>query len=858
MVNVKQIIKKYYPLLIILMILALSHLNTIINNDGLMIFYGDSYEQALHLYWGGWERMRALDFSLWDWSLGYGSNYFAHITYFATSPFFFLTLLFEKALIPYLFIYLNGLKILLLFIFSYRWLSRLYTDKLIPTVGAIVLSFSGWVVFFYHYNQFLDSFLFFPLILSAIEDYLSQKKWVLYTLTLACLGIISYYFLYMLIPFIFLYSVFRYFIINRLFNFKHFYQTVLMFLFYSILGIGISSFVLLPAINLILQIPRLETISSVSLFQTIDKIDIFRYFTTIFSPAVERFDPTYYIARSYDSGIGWGGGVSLYSFMLFPINFILLIKSDDKYHRNRIFVFYLVLLFMATFSIFYRILQGSYDVRWYYMFTFLNVYSICFVLNEHIKKPKPKSLIFIANLTVSLIIILLLYISTSKGIYTDLNILRLIVLLTIILSTIYSLILFFRLNKYTLLLIVSIEAIFSFLIPLYFDYPIEKETLTYHIENALDREAIDYIESIDNGFYRIISEGNEYTSQNEPMSQYYKGTSFYTSLYNFEQEDFLNRFKSNWSMPVTFGRYNTNFITSVKYYISINNKHEVPFGFEYLTSINDKIIYINKYYIPLGFSTSKTLNANTFSKLPYLDQDRLLLDYIITEESTNNTFEFRNKMTNIAEWVYDANYYFDNIQDLQNKIIYIENFDIPSFSINKNNNGQFVSTENFWQYNYVAIYFNDISPIDALEMKANNIYNSRTGYNIYLDEDLSYYDTWYSEIKETTFRNVEIHQANVKATIELKEDSWVATSIPYDKGWRVKANGKYIDFSKVNMGFIGFELNKGNYQLDFSYTPPLFYIGILISFISTMIFIVLTILNRKKILNKHLIVKSVD
>lgn len=840
----KEIIKKYYPLIIIILILALSHLNTVINNDGLMIFYGDSYEQTLHLYWGGWERFHQLDFSLWDWGLGYGANFFSQVAYFATTPFFYLTLLFEKAVLPYLFIYLNALKIFLLYIFTYRWLHKVYEDKFISTVGAIILSFSGWTIFYYHYNQFLDSFLFFPLILSTIEDYLKNKKWILYTVSLAYLGIISYYFVYMIIPFIVLYSIFRYFVINRQFVIKHLLITALKFLGYSILALGLASIILFPSINIVLQTPRLSSIADQSIFQTISTLDVFRYVSTLFTPVVERFDPTYFISHSYDPGIGWGGGVSVYSFMLFPVSIILLVKSEDKHHRNLILSFYAFLLFLASFRIFYRILQGSYDVRWYYMFTILNVYSIGFTLSEHFKRPKPKLLILISNFIVVLSIMTLYTISFNKGVYSDLNVLKAIIVLTIVLSTLYCGFLFFRVNKFLFLVLITIEAVISFTLPLYFDYPIESSSLISYFENTLDDEPIKYLQSVDHGFYRIISVGDAYTSQNEPIAQYYKGTSFYSSLYNFEQEDFLNRFKSNWSMPITFGRFNTNFLTSVKYYISNGDGKSIPFGFTHFKTINNSEIYVNMYYVPLGFSSTNVLNDNVFKKLTYIDQDRLLLDYIITDKSQNSDYQFRNKLTKIAEWVYNDYYYYDNFGDIKNKIIYVENFNIPVFSVNLNNNYEYVKTENFWQYNYFSIYFNDDSNIDTLEIQANNIYNSPSSFNIYMDENLDYYDEWYSSIEEKFFTNIEVTKDNIKATIELKERSWIATSIPYDKGWNVKINDKKIPFSKVNLGFIGFELEAGTYSVEFYYLPPLFKEGLVCSSISLALFLILVIKSK--------------
>jgi uncharacterized membrane protein YfhO len=79
------------------------------------------------------------------------------------------------------------------------WLGKLSKDKISITIGSLILTFSGWVIFFYHYNHFLDSFLLYPLILYGIEEYLSNSKITKYTISLALLGIINYYFLYMFV-----------------------------------------------------------------------------------------------------------------------------------------------------------------------------------------------------------------------------------------------------------------------------------------------------------------------------------------------------------------------------------------------------------------------------------------------------------------------------------------------------------------------------------------------------------------------------------------------------------------------------------------------------------------------------------
>ena len=846
----KQTLKKYYPFILILIILLLTHLKTLVTNDGMMIFFGDSYEQQLQFYLGGWERLHNLDFSLWDWSLGYGANYFSHVFYFATSPFFFITLFFSKTIIPYLFIYLNMLKLFLIFYFTYLWLGKLTCDKIARTIGAFVLTFSGWVIFFYHYNHFLDAFLLYPLILFGIEEYLQDSKISTYSIALAVLGIINYYFLYMFILFIFLYTLFRYFVLNRKFDYKHFFQSFLTVFLYSLIGIGLSAFILLPSVINILGAPRIQSLETSNLFALISRLDVFRYVSSIFSPVVQRFDPTAYISISSDSGIGWSGGVSLYSSIIFPFAFMQIFTIKDKREKYLLLGLYSFLLLLATFTFSYKLLQGSLDVRWFYMFTLLNVYIIVRYLSS-VNFPIKLNKQFVGSILFICVFNLLIFAySYSNQLYaTSLNLKFSLIFLS--LTILFNLsILYFVKNahfKKYLLMIVVVESIFTFQLPIWLDPPIKKADLVEFTQPSFNQSAINYLNEMDQGFYRILTDSYVYTSQNDPMARYYKGTSFYESIYNYEQEQFLNRFKSTWSMPVNFGRTNTNFITSVKYYITEEENHLPPYGFDYLTTIENNKIYENRYFIELGFALKDTLNSKTFTELSYLNQDRLFLNYVVTEDSTNKEFTYLDELHQYAQWVYIDRYYLELDTSQNDTLVYVENIDIPVFSVNYIKNSEFYKKETFWQYQYFSIFLDKDAGINAVEIFKENIYDSPNGFNIFVADDLDYYDTWYTETLDNSFYDVVVDKDHITARIDLSKKNTLATSIPFDKGWSVFVDGKQIDYKKVNLGFIGFELDQGNHTIEFKFFPRGLMIGLIISCLSLVTFIILFVFKRFKL-----------
>ena len=86
---------------------------------------------------------------------------------------------------------------------------------------------------------------------------------------------------------------------------------------------------------------------------------------------------------------------------------------------------------------------------------------------------------------------------------------------------------------------------------------------------------------------------------------------------------------------------------------------------------------------------------------------------------------------------------------------------------------------------------------------------------------------------------------DVKGNIDVKEDGLLFTSIPFDKGWAVKVDGKKVETKAIKDGFLGIELKSGTHKLEFSYFPQGLKPGLFISSISILILLVAFILSKK-------------
>ena len=70
-------------------------------------------------------------------------------------------------------------------------------------------------------------------------------------------------------------------------------------------------------------------------------------------------------------------------------------------------------------------------------------------------------------------------------------------------------------------------------------------------------------------------------------------------------------------------------------------------------------------------------------------------------------------------------------------------------------------------------------------------------------------------------------------------------SIPFDKGWKGKVDGKPCNLMKANLGFMGINLEKGSHVVQLDYKQPFLYQGIITSIVSFLLMIIL--LYRKVI-----------
>ena len=818
---------------LILFITLISFIDVIINNDSIFILYGDSSEQYYQFLLGFWEKFHSGDFSQFDWSLGFGANGFSLIYYNMLSPFTFITFLLKKEWIQYAILYLQILKLILLGNFTCLWLSKLSNNKNHVLIGSLILTFSGWCFFYWHYD-YLNSFIFYPLILFFIEKYLQDNKKLGFIICVFLLTVTNYYFMYMFVPFICLYTLFRYLIIHDDNKFKVVALEALKFFGLLILSILLGSFILIPCINIIFHSTRLSS-DSVSLI--IPWKDMYKIITSLLSPIFSKDYQEYFITKYQTTYQGWGGGASIYTSFSLLMFIPTLLLLDNKKKRNCLLILGLILIIFMVCPYFYKLFQGTIDTRFFYMFTIYMVMVITEVLDNY--KKEYFKYILITFIALILLIAFFIYFSYKKNLSND-DYLRQQVYVELILIGISFISIILIKTKQTKLLLIPIilECLLSNMMFVKYNEPIDKETIKSY--GTINDDIVNTIKDNDDGFYRILGA----KQHNQSYETHSMGVGLYSSVYNYEMRDFYNFFDGSWAIPYLKNKNSLYTLTGAKYWYPTSQDSIPPFGYE---QVEGQDYYINKYYVELGWVNNNTINEEYFDTLTYLEQYQTILDYVATNDSNNKTIEdSNNKLIAIAEQDRSGEIYYDFETPVSDSIFYIRKsaYGTPYFYLSFYYKDDIVDsiTIPYDKYMNVRVIQIDESDktIDKVILKYDNSLQQTEGIGLYYQESSATLEqSLYNQRTQNCFTNVVFNGDYISGDINIDIDnSLVFTQVPYDKGWKVTVDGKQIEYSKVNGGFIGFYLDSGNHTVEFEYTIPYLYEGIAISIVSLLLLVI--------------------
>ena len=377
----------------------------------------------------------------------------------------------------------------------------------------------------------------------------------------------------------------------------------------------------------------------------------------------------------------------------------------------------------------------------------------------------------------------------------------------------------------------------------------------------------------DNSLYRTNNLMYLNKTVNKIYDSRYNTPNIYTSSYNkyylsFVRDIFkLNNPDFNYFFISAPNNILFNTYMGVKYLYSNYN-----IGLGYNNISNN--IYMNNNVYPIVYINSKIMNEKEFDSISYPYNIETLLNNVIVDDSSINT----NRVNNIEK--VDLNYkiifkgnnikidknfnsYTIDVKEndkmiikldeiLNNKLLFIN---LSGLNRNSCKNGNtYIKINN--QENLITcsswIYHNKNETFHYLISDRNigelTIELGKGTYNI---SNIEFYVLDYDKIKNSrnnleNVSNLKIEQDKINFSVDIVNNSYIVTSIPYDEGFTIKVNNKIVDKKIVNKAFLGAKLNPGKYDIEISYKSPLLKEGKYLSIMGFLLFVTIFIYENRK------------
>ena len=738
--------------------------------------------------------------SWWSMQMGLGTSMMSHAdVYF--DPFTYILFIFGRTKIAAMVIYMVIAKILCSALTFKLYADYIGTKGWPSTIASVMYAFSGFAIIHGRNFVFSTIVIYLPLILLGIERYLSSKKKFLLILSLFLTAIYFYYFFYMIVIVVGIYVTVRYLQKNE-FKLKSYFSYIWPFILMGLSSVLLSCFILLP--NLIITQSNVRvTNSDVDLSQPFI-LGFNAFFTGIlrmFTPDILG-SPANYRGDYYEQSLF----TSIIIFLVLP----QLYNVSDKLKRKNIKVIVIILLIALLFPYVGIIFNGfsTISYRWSFIWHFVVSVGIALSLKEIFERKEInfKLLIISSILSVALIFISLIgkLLSTNElqlffEVIATNGKMIFFAILVIGMFTV-ALLLGNKISKWNIkrgvlcfsvliLFIFSSEVLVGYKswIGTMDSYQKSDEVHLGYFDNS--NKVIKEIQERDDSFYRVnktfdsVIDSSGIKSDNDPMIQKYFGLSNYNSAQN------------------------PNF---VKFIQSMGIWVRCPVGDDPVGSPFDLVGPSLNYVNGVG---------NRYELMSYLG-----VKYCLTkdEEIPSKSFKLVGKDGDIS--VYENKDYFPLAYEKDIAVSY----------------DQFLSLTNEEKDSIII----RAALIDQENLEISGMNLTEMG-DLLNDPGMDGIDKISRRNRENVTVNYDtFKQDNIELSInDLKENSVIVFSIPYDSGWHVKANDTAIDTFIADGGMLAVKLPKGISNVQLNYLVPGMIPGIIISVITLICLIVFFIIK---------------
>jgi len=781
----------------------------------------DMYHQYAPFHAAFLDKLQNKESLLYSWDIGMGVNFIALFAYYLATPFNWLLLFVSQTHlieVMSLFIFLKvGLSGVM---FTY-YINKHFNTRSLHAVGlSVFYSLSAYICAYSWNLMWLDCIWLFPLIMLGLEKLVLGKNCYLYCITLGFCILSNYYIAIMVCIFCVLYFLLC--ICTQPEASVKLRKKIGRFVLYSALAGGFAACLLIPeyfALKL--------TVSGDMNFPS----SLTRYFPILemMSRQLMLVEPAIFSAHEPNIYCG------MIIFLLIPL-YALNPKANPK---EKVGKFLLLAIFYLSFNLnipnyiwhgFH--FPNSLPCRQSFIFNFLLLVMSYEGLKDIKDYSNKEIYTTLGACTILFLIMEQIFVSDDYPYY--------IIYVSLAFLAFYALY-FGLIRRERLPRIVCLEIFFVLVVAEAFinttatsvnttgrtSYLKDNQSITNLLETVAKQEG-------DTSFYRV--EKLKRRSKNDAAWSHYHGMSLFSSTANAGVGNFLSNLggeKSTNSYAYYGATPLVEAMFQVKYVLSTSETEENDI--RTLVGKDDTMhLYQNKYALSLGYLLPLTLEEEW-------------------EMSSSNPFSVQNSFANLAanvsplfttaEHVISENKLTIEVEKNEHLYAYITS-NGDTFGVTYDKMDGTSDSKSFSSVKQKYIFDLGYCTTGTIVTLTASDETTIQGYIYALDS--SNMEAFYKTMQNRLMEISEYDDTHILASVTAKKDSVLFTTIPYEKGWTVKVDGKKVEPFAFKDAFLAFEIEEGTHQIQFSYFPYGLKVGLGISIVSISIFTGLVIGGWKK------------
>lgn len=811
----------------------------------------DMSDQYIEFYSGLKDIILGDSSIFYSWKMGFGENIIGLFAYYLSSPFTFITLFFDKSNIIYSIVVLTLLKTGLSGLTFSFYINKRYNLNSVFKVLLFSLSYSlmSYNIAYSMCLMWLDSVIWLPIVIYALEYMIDKKKCLPLILMLFVVFVSNYYTAYMVGAFSFIYLL--YYVVSN--NKKNLLRHILNLVGSAAAAGGLSAFLIVPTAMCMLS----------------GKIGGNNY-----SPdSIINFNPFILIYKSffgsYD-GITNSGTPFVYFGVALIVLVLAFFAAKSISLRNRVsaaavFSVIIISFVFTKLDILWHCMQypNWFPYRYSFVYVFFALTIACrgFLALENISLKLSLTIFTSAVLVyvisaaffceeISILVITLAILTASVVLVW---IIKLNPQVKRVITLIFAVVISLELTLNSTVIFNNLDKDFGYKsVESYVNY-------TNHLTDITDK-----IKTTDKTFYRMDKTFER--SKNDAFGNGYNGITHYSSAYNRNTNSFLKSlgFAQYYIWSSYYGSTPiTDSLFSVKYILS---DREVFSEYELKYKNNNYAAYQNPYVLSPAYVSSEKISQYTPTADPFLNQQNILnavsgYEYEYFSKVQNIDMQFDNcRIDTNAGYLdfiaedsdYRSSVNFSFICDKASPVYAyfptdeVNNADI---SVNGVDLGSAMTTET-----NKIFYLGDFAKGEKLSLTIA-FYNKRLRISDYIfyffNNDL--FEKSIGKIKSNELNITDFNDTYIKGTISAQTDTKLMTTITADTGWHMYIDGKKAEWDTFCGTLICSDLPYGEHVIEFKYIPKGLISGIAISAATALILIGYVLYKNKHKIGKKII-----